>query len=63
MARKDNWYQAIPIVLLGMRMAPSCTGYSPFTAVTGAFMLCPHPIVSKDPISVTNHDTSKNNDG
>ena len=59
MARKDNWYQSIPIVLLGMRMAPSCTGYSPFTAVTGALMLCPHPIVSKDPISVTNHDTIK----
>ena len=57
MARQKKWYQSLPVVLLGMHMTPSCTGLSPFTAVTGAFMLCPHPIISKNPLPTTTNQT------
>ncbi len=51
-ARQENWFYALPIVLLGYRLTPNMTSYSPFTAVTGTHMLCPSAIITKDsPIS------------
>ena len=47
-ATGENWYNALPIVLLGLRMTISPTGFSPFTAVTGADILCPQLFISKD---------------
>ena len=55
MARKDNWYYSLPIVMLGFRMSPSSYDFSPFTAVTGSHILCPHPILSPN-----NHIPSTN---
>ena len=57
MARKDNWYSSLPIVLLGLRMSPNSLDYSPFTAVTGAHMLCPHPIICSDKDVPTSNET------
>lgn len=54
MARKENWYYAIPLVLLGFRMTPNYTGFSPFTAVTGTHMLCPSPAIDSTPRPTTN---------
>ncbi|XP_045119660.1 uncharacterized protein K02A2.6-like, partial [Portunus trituberculatus] len=48
MARQDNWYLALPIVLLGYRLTPNISGYSPFTAVTGAHMMYPSPLIDRD---------------
>ena len=59
MARKDNWFISLPIVMLGLRMIPGETGFSPFTAVTGTVMLCPHPIICKDYVSVSSSETVK----
>lgn len=33
--RQENWFYALPMVLLGYRLTPNATTYSPFTAVTG----------------------------
>ena len=57
MARKTNWYASLPIVLLGLRMSPNSLNYSPFTAVTGAYMLCPHPLIEKDKTITTTNET------
>lgn len=57
MARQQNWYVSLPIVMLGLRMTPTSIGFSPFTAVTGSFMLCPHPVISQENISQTTHST------
>ena len=52
MARQENWYFAFPIVLLGYRLTPNSSNYSPFTAVTGTQMLCPSSLVNdKDHVS------------
>ncbi|KAF2353177.1 Reverse transcriptase domain [Trinorchestia longiramus] len=48
MARQQNWFHSLPIVLLGLRMTPNAVGFSPFTAVTGTMMLCPQPVISRD---------------
>ncbi|KAF2345732.1 Reverse transcriptase domain [Trinorchestia longiramus] len=48
MARQQNWFHSLPIVLLGLRMTPNVAGFSPFTAVTGTMMLCPQPVISRD---------------
>ena len=55
MTRKDSWYYSLPIVLLGLRMSPSVNDFSPFTAVTGSNILCPHPILTPE-----NHIPSTN---
>ena len=47
-ARGTDWYLSLPIVLMGLRMSPNSLDYSPFTAVTGTYMLCPHPIITND---------------
>ena len=56
-ARRENWFYSLPIVLLGYRMTPNYTGFSPFTAVTGTHMMCPHPLITDSSSTVTNHDT------
>ena len=38
----ENWLTALPIVQLSLRCIPNDTGFSPFTAVTGATILLPH---------------------
>ncbi|KAF2352590.1 Zinc finger H2C2-type histone UAS binding [Trinorchestia longiramus] len=48
MVRQQNWFHSLPIVLLGLRMTPNATGFSPFTAITGTMMLCPQPVISRD---------------
>lgn len=60
MARKDNWYVSLPIVMLGIRMSPSNHGFSPFTALTGTHLLCPHPIFNDNSkVIETNNETLK----
>lgn len=49
MARRQDWLAALPVVLLGIRMLPTETGMSPFSAVTGTELLCPPVVV--DPAS------------
>ena len=44
-ASKSNWYEALPTVMLGLRAAPSITGISPFTALTGSHLLTPYPLL------------------
>lgn len=44
-ARKENWLQALPIVLLGIRITPKESGFSPFSAVTGSSLLFPRPLI------------------
>lgn len=51
MARKENWLQALPVVLLGIRSIPNDSGYSPFTAVTGSPMLIPRPLIAAETTS------------
>ena len=58
MARKENWFTALPVVMLGLRMSPTANGYSPFTNLTGAFMLVPHPFFSSENLHC-NKDTTK----
>ena len=45
-ARKENWLQALPIVLLGIRITPNESGFSPFSAVTGSSILFPRPLIA-----------------
>ena len=44
-ARKQNWLDALPVVLLGIRATPNESGYSPYTAVTGSAFLLPRPMI------------------
>lgn len=44
-ARKQEWLASLPIVLLGLRLMPNDSGFSPFTAVTGTQLLCPKPML------------------
>lgn len=57
MCRQENWYQSLPLVMLGLRMSPNSLQFSPFTAVTGSFMSCPHPIIDKTKQIVTSNET------
>ena len=57
MARKTNWLLALPIVLLGYRMSPNSSNFSPFTAVTGSHMLTPYPMISQESSILSNNDT------
>ena len=57
MACKQNWYTSYPVVLLGLQLTPSTTGFPPFTAVTGSYMMCPHPVITKDTQSHTSQET------
>ncbi|KAK3888151.1 hypothetical protein Pcinc_007795 [Petrolisthes cinctipes] len=56
-ARRENWFCAVPIVLLGYRMTPNYTGFSPFTAVTGAHMMCPQPLIQKEYVNPSTKST------
>ena len=47
-ARKQSWLISLPIVLLGIRAALNESGFSPFTALTGADLLLPLPLINKD---------------
>lgn len=47
-ARKQNWIDALPIVLLGMRNTPLEQGYSPAVAVTGTPLLVPRPMINRN---------------
>ena len=58
MARKENWYTALPVVMLGLRMSPTANGYSAFTNLTGAFMLVPYPFFTSENIQC-NKDTTR----
>ncbi|XP_076061557.1 uncharacterized protein LOC143037308 [Oratosquilla oratoria] len=46
--RQDNWFYSLPIVLLGYCMTPHVIKFSPFTAVTGTYMLCPSVAITKE---------------
>lgn len=61
-ARGQNWFHTIPIVLLGLRMTPNSSGFSPFTAVTGTYMLCPQPLISRDTSGRPPSSTSTSSD-
>ena len=45
-ARKENWIDALPSVLLGMRITPLENGYSPTQLVYGTQILTPSPIIT-----------------
>ena len=45
-ARKESWLQALPIVLLGIRIAPTESECSPFSAVTGSSLLFPRSLIA-----------------
>ena len=47
-ARKQNWFTSLPIVMMSLRMSPNPKGFSPFTAVTGTYILVPQPFISPD---------------
>lgn len=38
---KTDWYTALPVALMRLRITPNASGISPFTALTGATMLSP----------------------
>lgn len=48
MARKESWLTALPIVLLGIRITPNESTYSPFTAVTGSYAQVPRLLVDSE---------------
>ena len=52
-ARKANWLQSLPVVLMAIRATPNDSGYSPFTAVTGAPILIPSAALSSHKTSLT----------
>ena len=45
-ARKESWLSALPIVLLGIRITPNESGYSPFSAVTGTNAQIPQLLIA-----------------
>ena len=52
-SRKEDWFNALPAVLLGLRSHPHCdTGVSPFEMVTGATLFVP-------PVSVVPSESIK----
>jgi len=58
-ARKQNWLNALPIILLSIRNLPNDSGFSPAVAVTGTSLLLPHPLFSNDN-SMFNSDSVRN---
>ena len=48
MARKQNWIDALPAILLGMKITPLENGYSPAELVFGKRLLMPYPLISHD---------------
>ena len=50
MARKQEWLQALPVVMLGIRALPNDSGLSPFTAVTGSQLLFPGLLWTENPV-------------
>ena len=48
-ARKKQWLQALPVVLLGIRSTVNESGFAPFTAVTGDLLLQPRLSVDRQP--------------
>lgn len=46
-ARKQNWLDSLPVVLMGIRSVCNDSGYSPFMSVTGSAMLLPQPIITQ----------------
>lgn len=57
MAREQNWFTTLPIVLLGIRLTPKSSEFCPFTAVTGAFMLVPQPVITSSTMNTTSDET------
>lgn len=55
MARKQEWYSALPAVLLGIRLLPNESGFSPFTAVTGGQLLCPKVLIDHSSSTSSSH--------
>lgn len=53
MARKQNWIDSLPIVLLGMRNMPNEDNFSPAEAVTGTTFLMPKPMIDEEAPPVT----------
>ena len=49
-ARSQEWLRALPVVLLGLRAMPAKSGFSAFTAVTGAQVLFPRCAVENVPV-------------
>lgn len=58
MARKENWLQALPIILLGIRNVPNENGISPFSAVTGTSLLLPKLMVDENSANTSDLNTS-----
>ena len=60
MARKQNWLDALPIILLGLRSIPTEQGFSPSVAVTGTELLLPNLLIaSQDMPSFTSEKVQK----
>ena len=47
-ARKQNWVDALPVVLLGLRNIPTEEGLSPAMKVTGSNFPLPKPLITED---------------
>ena len=56
MCRKEEWLQALPVVLLGIRSIPNESGFSAFTAVTGNQILYPKISVEHNKKSHSRHE-------
>lgn len=56
MARKENWFTSLPIVMFSFHLTPNSSGFSPFTAVTGSDMLSPQPLIDKNYSANTSHE-------
>ena len=54
MARKQNWVDALPVVLLGIRNNPQDNGYSPSFLMTGTNLMMPKVIFDESPPNFTN---------
>ena len=48
-ARRKQWLQALPVVLLSIRATANESGFAPFTAVTGSLLLHPRIGVDRQP--------------
>ena len=47
-ARKENWFTSLPVVLFGIRSIPNDSGVSPFSALTGSQMLMPKLLLEEN---------------
>lgn len=59
MARKQNWLDSLPIVLLGLRALINESGFSPASAVTGTSLLCPRPLLTNCEENFTSETVKK----